>query len=167
MPLVISDASTLIHLAGIGRLALLKEIYEKIVIPAAVWAEVVEQGRGRSGAMEVEVARQAGWIEVLSPTNEPLVHLLKRDLDGGEAEAIALAIERQADLLLLDESDARKVAERYNLPKTGVIGLLIRAKRESRIASLQTELDTLRSRAGFWIAEELYQQVLRVVGEMD
>jgi len=99
--------------------------------------------------------------------NEPLVHLLKRDLDEGEAEAIALAVERQADLLLLDESDAREVAARYCLPKTGVIGLLIKAKQEGRIASLQAELDKLRSRAGFWIAEGLYQQALRAVGEVE
>jgi len=60
MPLVVSDASTLIHLAGIERLALLREMYQKIVIPAAVWTEVVEQGRGRAGAVEVEAGPSGG-----------------------------------------------------------------------------------------------------------
>lgn len=78
---------------------------------------------------------------------------------------IALAIERQANLILLDETDARQVAERYGLPKTGVIGVLIRAKREGRIASLQAELDRLRSHGGFWIAAGLYQRALQAVGE--
>lgn len=165
MPLVIGDSSTLIHLAASGRLALLREFYEKITIPAAVWKEVVEEGRGRAGAAEVEEARQGGWIEVVSPTNEPLLRLLKRDLDDGEAEVIALAVERQADLVLLDESDARRIAELYGLPRTGVVGLLIRAKREGKIQSLQVELERLRSQAGFWIEERLYQRALRAVGE--
>lgn len=167
MPLVLSDSSTLIHLAAIGRLPLLREIYQKIAIPAAVWREVVEEGKRRAGAAEVEAARKSGWIEVLLPTNEPLVHLLKRDLDEGEAEVLALAIERQADLVLLDETDARRVAERYGLRKTGVVGLLIRAKREGKIASLREELDKLQNQAGLWIAERLYLQALRAVGEVD
>jgi predicted nucleic acid-binding protein len=165
MPLVISDTSTLIHLAAIGRLALLRDLYQKITVPSAVWKEVVEGGKGRVGTVEIEAARQTGWIVMMPPTNEPLLRLLKRDLDEGESEAIALAIERQADLILLDETDARQVAERYSLPKTGVIGVLIRAKREGKIASLQAELDKLRSQGGFWIAEKLYQQALRAVGE--
>lgn len=165
MPLVISNSSTLIHLATIGRLALLKEFYGKITIPPAVWKEVVEEGKGRAGVTEVEEARQGGWIEVSSPTDELMLRLLKRDLDDGEAEVIALALEHQADLVLLDESEARRVAELYALPKTGIIGLLIRAKREEKIESLQNELDRLRSRAGFWIEERLYWQVLRSVGE--
>jgi predicted nucleic acid-binding protein len=61
MPLVLSDASTLIHLAAIGRLALLRDLYQEITIPSAVWQEVVEEDRGRAGTAEVEAARQAGW----------------------------------------------------------------------------------------------------------
>jgi uncharacterized protein len=97
MPLVISDTSTLIHLAAIGKLALLRDLYQKITVPSAVWKEVVEGGKGRVGTVEIEAARQTGWIVMMPPTNEPLLRLLKRDLDEGESEAIALAIERQAD----------------------------------------------------------------------
>ena len=108
MPTVISDSSTLIHLGGIGRLALLRELCGQIIIPPAVWREVVEEGKGRAGAAEVETAQKAGWIVLLPPTNEPLAFSLKRDLDEGEAEAIALALEHQADLILLDESEMRE-----------------------------------------------------------
>lgn len=165
MVLVISDSSTLIHLAAIDRLALLKEFYEKITIPPAVWREVVEEGKGRAGAVEVEKAHQAGWVEFMSPEDRPLLHLLRRDLGEGEAEVIALALGQQADLVLLDESEARRIAELYGLLKTGIIGVLTRAKRESRIRSLQAELDKLRHQAGFWLDEGLYHQALRVVGE--
>jgi hypothetical protein len=165
MPLVISNTSTLIHLAAIGRLDLLREFYGKITIPPAVWREVVEEGKGRAGAVEVEKARQWEWIEVVSPKDEPLLRLLRHDLDQGEAEVIALAIGHGADLVLLDESEARRITDLYGLVKTGVVGMLIRAKREGKVRSLQAELDKLRFQGRFWIDDELYHQALRVVGE--
>jgi predicted nucleic acid-binding protein len=165
MGLVISDTSTLIHLAAIGRLDLLKKFYKHITIPPAVWREVVEQGGGRAGAAEVEQARRAGWIEVVTPTDVTLLQLLQRDLDDGEAGVIALAIEQQAGLVLLDESEARRTADLYGLPKTGVLGLLIRAKQAGLIDSLKTELDRLLHQGGFWIEDRLYDQVLNAVGE--
>ena len=83
----------------------------------------------------------------------------------GEAEAIALAIERHTEVIFLDESEARRAAEIYGLRKTGVIGLLIRAKLERKVVSLREELDRLRKEAGFWISDELYPRVLHEVGE--
>lgn len=114
---------------------------------------------------KVEEARQAGWIEVVSSEDKSLLRLLRRDLDEGEAEVIALAVNQQADLVLLDESAARRIAELYGLVKTGVVGVLMRAKREGRVQSLQAELDKLRYQAGFWIEEGLYYQALHAVGE--
>jgi len=125
MGLVVSDSSTLIHLAAIDRLALLEKLFGHVTVPEAVWREVVEQGEGRAGAIEVQQAREAGWIEVIALGNTALLRLLSRDLDDGESEVIALGVERQAELVLLDESDARETADLYGLPKTGIIGLLI------------------------------------------
>lgn len=125
----------------------------------------MEEGKGRVGAVEVEKARQAGWVEIALCEDEPILRLLKRDLDEGEAEAIALAINRKADLILLDETEARSVAELYSLPKTGVIGILMRAREAGKVQSLRTELEKLREQGGFWIDEELYRQVLSAVGE--
>ena len=166
MPGAVSDASTLIHLALLGRLELMREFYDEVLIPPAVWKEVVEQGHGRAGAREVEEAARSGWLKVEAPTNELLLRLLKRDLDDGEAEAIALTVEREAEVVLLDESHARRRAGVYGLPKTGIVGLLIRAKREGKIALLRQELDRLRHDAGFWISDELYRQALKAVGEL-
>ena len=165
MPVTVSNSSTLIHLGAIGRLALLRAFYGKISVPPAVWREVVEEGKGRAGAIEVEEAREAGWIEVVSPGDASLSSLLQRDLDEGESEAIALAVERQADVVLLDESDARRAADLLGLPRTGVVGVLIRARLEGKIASLREELDRLREDAGFWIAEDLYRRALEAVEE--
>ena len=165
MALVICDSSTLIHLTSIGRLTLLRTFYEGVTITPAVWREVVEQGAGRAGAREVAEASQAGWIRIVAPTDELLVRLLERDLDAGESEVIALALEKQADLILLDESEARRIADRYGLAKTGVIGLLTRARREGLVDSLQAELDRLQSLGGFWIEDRLYHRVLANMGE--
>ena len=121
----ISDFSTLIHLAGIGRLELLKEFYERMLITPAVWKEVVEGGKERLGASEVKEANSSGWIEVIAPSNESVVRLLERELHKGEAEAIALGIEKRPEIILLDELEARRVADVQGLHKTGVIPYLI------------------------------------------
>lgn len=78
---------------------------------------------------------------------------------------IAIAIEQEADLVLLDETDARAIADLYKLSKTGVIGLLIRAKQQGYIELLKPELDKLLHHGGFWIEESLYHKVLKSVGE--
>lgn len=164
MPLVIADSSVLIHLARIGRLALLHDICARLTVPPAVWREVVEQGQGRAGARELEQARDAGWIEIAAPKDDALVRLLGRDLDDGESAVIALAVERQADLVLMDESEARRIADLYGLAKTGVIGILMRARRRGALDSLRAELDKLQE-AGFRIAPDLYRQALAAFGE--
>jgi len=165
MPAAISDSSTLIHLAALGRLVLLREYYTEVLIPPAVWKEVVEEGRGRPGAREVEEAARAGWLKVIAAAEEPLVRLLKRELQDGEAEALALAVERQVEIVLLDESEARRAAAMYGLRKTGVVGILIRARLDGKVSSLRQELDRLHQDAGFWISEDLYRQALEAVGE--
>lgn len=165
MPEAISDSSTLIHIARIGRMGVLKNFYDLILITPGVWKEVVEEGRGRSGALEVKEAYNSGWIEVMAPANKSVVQLLERELHKGEAETIALAIEQDSDIVFLDESEARKVAKLYGLRITGIIGILIRAKFEGKIASLRDELDKLRNEAGFWIDDELYLRALQSIAE--
>jgi predicted nucleic acid-binding protein len=78
---------------------------------------------------------------------------------------IALAVELTASLVLLDETEARRVASLYGLSKTGAIGALIRARLEGKLETLRPELDKLRTEAGFWIEEKLYHQALSAVGE--
>jgi len=154
----------LIHLAKIERLHLLRDFYGKVVITRAVWREVVEEGKDREDARLIKEAVEAGWIAVDSPANEPLVKILERHLHPGEAETIALAVERSA-LVLLDESEGRRVADIYGLRKTGVVGILLKAKLKGAIPSLKKELDALRHRAGFWISDELYSKALKFAGE--
>jgi len=125
----------------------------------------VIEGKGRAGAQEVRVAKNAGWIQTLDVVDQPLLKILKSELDNGESEAITLALEMKAELLLIDETEGRRIAALYGLPKTGVVGILMRAKMEGRIKSLQKELDALRQGGGFWIAEALYRKALEIVNE--
>ena len=159
MPQAVSNSSPLIHLSAIGRLNLLRR-FSTICIPPAVWHEVVVEGGTRPGAAEIRQARDSGWISVREPVNTDLVHLLEQDLHAGEAESIVLAIETKPDVLLLDEAEARRIAGLYNIPVTGIIGLLMQGKKEGHVVSMQEEMDLLRDQGGFWIHDALYERIL-------
>jgi uncharacterized protein len=161
---VVSNASPLINLARVGQLDLLPRFFGHLIIPEAVWDEVVIEGQGQPGADEV---RRAQWIKRSTVANRELVHLLRQDLDAGEAEAIALAIEINADWLVMDERLGRETARHFGLHCVGLIGLLSAAKRRGDILALHPLLDQLRDVAGFHISSVLYQQVLRDAGELD
>ena len=135
---------------------------EGVVVPKAVWVEVVEEGRGQPGAEEVSSSE---WISVREVEDERLVSLLERELDMGESEAIVLAKELGAGLVLLDEKAARKVSKRLDLPVLGTVGLLIWAKRAGLVSSLKEELDTLQGKGKFRISAAVYNEAINVVGE--
>ncbi len=160
---VVSNASPLINLARIGQLALLPRLFGRLLLPQAVWQEVVEDGRGQPGAEEI---RRAVWIERATVSNQQLVHSLRQDLDSGEAEAIALAIEIQADWLLMDERLGRETAQYFGLRYIGLVGILSAAKQRGDLKALRPLLDRLRDVAGFRVSSALYQQVLRDAGEL-
>lgn len=163
MPIVISNASQIINLAIIGRLNLLKTIWGKIYVPEAVWKEVVIDGEDKAEVAEI---KKADWISVEKVEDRNLTLLLMQNLDKGEAEAIALAIEKNADIILLDETDAREVADIYRIEKTGVLGILLLAKLKNEIPNLKQEIEKLKTMADFWLKESLIQNVLREAGEI-
>lgn len=159
---VVSNTSPIINLAAINHLDVLRQVFGTIVIPQAVYHEIVVVGSGQPGADEV---REANWIQVHAITNQPLITVLTLSLDQGEAEAIALAVEIQADLVLLDERMGRSVASHFGLKCIGLLGILIEAKRTGVLPAVKPVLDDLRSKAGFWVSPALYDQVLQTVDE--
>ena len=104
---VVSNSGPLISLAAIGRLDLLQAVFGKIIIPQAVYDEVVVHAAGEPGSREVSAA---GWIEIVRVRDRLAVDLLREVLDAGESEAIVLARELSARWALLDDASARRKA---------------------------------------------------------
>lgn len=160
--IVVSNTTPLINFAWLGRFDLLHDLYQRIFIPDAVWEETVVKGRGRPGTSEVA---ETPWIERLKVTNSDLVIALRQDLDAGEAEAIALAVEQKAGLLIMDERLGRQTAEQFGIRCVGTIGVLISAKRKGSITHITPYLDALRRDAGFYISDSLYRRILVDINE--
>jgi predicted nucleic acid-binding protein len=160
---IVSNASPLIHLARIGQLDLLHQLYGELVVPEAVWHEVVVEGAGQPGADEVQTA---AWIKQQAVSNSQLVRVLQQELDAGEAEAIALAVEMKAELLLMDERMGRETAQHLGLRYVGLIGVLIEAKHKGLLSVIKPSLDTLRNVTGFRVSNALYERGLQDEGEV-
>ncbi len=160
--IVVSNTSPLTNLAAIGRFDLLRQLYGEIHIPEAVIQELSSQGQQWPGYHETV---QSDWIRQHPVKNTSLVRALQRDLDAGESAAIALAIEQSAGLLLMDEREGRHQAKRFGLKVLGVIGVLLEAKAQQKIAQIQPELDALRQKAGFYLSQGIYEMALHLAGE--
>ena len=105
-----------------------------MTLPEAVWNEVVVEGQGQPGA---EPIRDASWIKTQAASNRDLVRALRQDLDPGEAEALALAVESDAPLLIMDEQQGRARAEQFEVPCIGVIGVFIEANDRGHVQAVQ------------------------------
>ncbi len=162
MPPVVSNSSPLIHLAKIGQLELLKSFFGNLLVPHAVWQECT--ATTGSGRPEIDLIRNSSsWIQTVK-VHDRIVTLLRHDIDLGEAEAIALALERGASLLLLDDADAREKARLYRIPVTGTLGILLRARKEGLILSLRKTLQELAV-SGFWLNPVLTESLIVAAGE--
>ena len=104
-------------------------------------------------------------MRIQEVSDQSLVRVLRRDLDNGEAAAIALAMQVKAEWILLDEKEGRKIAKTLGLKVAGILGILLRAQHEGRLPSFQTVMDQLRDVAGFHIGAELYSDLMRESSE--
>jgi uncharacterized protein len=160
--IVVSNSSPLISLAAIGRIEVLRELYGVITIPRAVYNEVAAQDPRRPGAVEV---RSYDWISCKEITNPSVATALEGKLDRGEAEAIALALDLPAELLLMDERLGRVEAARFGLRFVGTLGVLIEAKTRGHLREIKPVLEDLETKAGFHMSEALRARVLREAAE--
>ena len=161
--IVVSDTSPILNLARIGRLELLASLYKQVLIPPAVFEELTVS---RDAALPMIDVACVSWITLEIPKDQERVQALCVALDAGEAEAIVLAVERQAELLLVDERRGRRVAEALGLRITGLLGVLADAKRAALIPSIKPVLDDLIQNAKFWIGPDLYREVLAELDEL-
>jgi uncharacterized protein len=138
--IVVSDTSAVLNLARIWRLELLRLLYQQVLIPSAVSLELSDSRNDLPPAVDLA---SMPWLIIASATDRNRVQELREELDAGEAEAIVLAIERRADILLVDERRARKTATAAGLAVTGLIGVVARAKRDGLIDLAKPVLDEL------------------------
>ena len=160
--IVVSDTSPILNLARIGRLELLPQLYRQVLIPSAVFAELNVSERDPTPVID-PVSRP--WLIVAIAEDRNRVQELRKNLDAGEAEAIVLAIERRADLLLVDERRGRSTARAAGIAVTGLLGVVAKAKQAGLIDLAKPVLDDLIQTARFWIGPGLYKEVLEQLGE--
>jgi len=163
MPAV-SNTSPLFNLAAIDQLSLLHHAFDQILIPDAVLHEL-EPVREYPGVQAIHEAIAQGWIVVRTPHDVSRIRILEQDLGRGEAAAIALALELGLPRILIDERDGSRMAEQSGLEPVGVLGVLLRAKREGHLESVKELMMALRDEVGFYIHQSLFQKVLHLAGE--
>lgn len=157
---IVGDSSPLIALAIIGQLELLAKLYSQVIIPEKVWEEITIHGAGLAGAAAIS---QLDWLIIQKPASE-LIKPLSILLDAGEAEAIALAMSLPDSTVLLDDAQARRVAERFGVNRIGTLGILRRAKKAGLITAIKPYTVQLQA-SGIYMRQNLIDAVLRDVGE--
>ncbi|MFP4222246.1 MAG: DUF3368 domain-containing protein [Phormidium sp.] len=162
--IVVSDTSPLSGLAIVGYLGVLEQLYGQVLIPSGVMQELQ---RGGEDDPRITDVLGLDWIEVRQATNQQLVQVLQTEhhLDRGESEAIALALDVNAEELLIDERLGRRKAMDLGLSITGLLGILLVAKRRGLITQIRPIMDRLILDANFRIGANLYREVLVAAGE--
>lgn len=147
---IISDTSCLIVLTNIGQIDLLRITYGTVTTTFEVASEFGEP--------------LPDWIELSSPVETSRQKLLERQLDRGEASAIALALETPGSTIILDDQKARRVAEKLGLEITGTLGVIVRAKLNGTIPSIRP-LVTKIQETEFRLTQEVVNQAFQEAGE--
>lgn len=146
--IVIADTSCFIFLDKIGETGLLKSLFKSVVTTSVVAAE-----------FGTELPE---WVDVRNVLNIHFQTIL--DVDPGEASAIALAMESEPSLLILDDNKARKTAQRLNLNYTGTLGIFLKAKQAGIIPSVKSVLEKVQQ-TNFRYSHHVFQEILLLAGE--
>jgi predicted nucleic acid-binding protein len=162
--LAVSNTSPISNLASIGRLGLLKSQFSELWIPDAVAEELAAHPDPVAQAT-IQNAIRTQWIKIRTPRDTGLLRLLLLQLHRGEAEAIALATDLHAEIVLIDEQEGRQLASKTGLVVTGVLGVLLRAKSNGKIAAIKPEMALLRHKAHFFVSLALEAKILSAAGE--
>mgnify|MGYP003680971013 CR=1 FL=1 len=156
---VVCDTSSISNLLQIGLVSILHTLYGRVLITPAV------QGELRAFSDHGEQIDQFSWINVRAPENREMLAQLLEILDLGESESIIVAIESNANYLIIDEYKGRKIAELYGVKISGILGVLIQAKKQGLISSVQENIKKLVE-IGFRLDKSLVERVLKSLGEV-
>ena len=159
---VVADSGPIIHLSQVGLLELLPSLFKRVLVPSKVYQEVVIDGAGLPGALELKAAI---WVQVTETTINPKYSILLHSLDAGEVAAISLASNTPESRLLIDDQAGRHIAQQLKIPVVGTLGILLAAKRKGLVGEIAPVLAQLQ-KCDFWLSKGIVQRVLEEAGEV-
>ena len=139
----------------------MKELYGEIIIPEAVYEELSVK---EESICKKAVDRSVDWIRVENVKNQMAKTMYKTQLHDGEVEVMILSKEIAADIVIIDDANAKKHAKYLGLPVTGTLGVLIKAKQEGYVNELRPILSQMVEE-GIYISQSLIDMCLKQVGE--
>jgi uncharacterized protein len=159
----ISNSSPLIHLSRLGKLAYARRVFSSVTMPPAVRRETIEAGKsdGYTDALNLEKLEKEGWLKTagLSRSSRALAAELADVVGTGEAEGIALAVEKK-ERLFMDDLRGRRAAEFYGVETTTTLGIIL----ELLVARALTASDYQRNVKAYgsqgWISGDVIQEFI-------
>lgn len=160
---IVSDTGPIIGLAKIGKIILLKNIADEVIIPPMVYKELF--GKIGPESNEIDQALNTFIMVKRDMAVEEAVKIELAGLGEGEKQAIGLASRLDNDvILLLDDRAGREVAARLNIFTTGLIGLLLLAKEKGFVESVGRLIKELRNN-GYWLSDDIMKTAIKLAGE--
>ncbi len=158
-PVVVSDTSPIQYLHQVGHLHVLSVLFRQVIVPPAVVAEIAE---GVRQGIDLPDLAKLPWLIQRPPASQPTFPG-SADLDAGEREAIALALELHCRILI-DERAGREVARVLGISRTGTLGVLISAKKAGLVPMVTPLIDRIVQR-GYRLNDTIRADALRLAGE--
>lgn len=159
------NTSPIIGLISIGRLSLLWELFDEVILPEAVYKELcADSSTHQDEINEIKECIAKGHLKIYKVKNASIVKSMYGKLHFGELEVIVSAKELGLQSAIIDEKAARKMASEFLIDTIGILGILLLAKQKNLIDCVKPDIDKLRMN-GYRIADELYYQLLDKAGE--
>ncbi len=159
----VSNSSPLIHLARLGKLGYAREVFSSVTIPPAVRSETIEKGKldGYSDAVTLERLESDGWLKTsqLLPRSRRLAIELSDVVGIGEAEAIALALEKK-ERLFMDDLKGRRTAELFRIETTSTLALLLELLAFRALSQIDYIKNVKTYGSQGWISGDIIQEFI-------
>jgi predicted nucleic acid-binding protein len=156
---IVINASPLILLYNSDLSFLLPELFEEVMVPEAVWREIVDTSNNDKAA---RLAPQSQWLNIVTVT--AIADILRWDLGAGETEVLSFASTDRDYIPVLDDGAAKKCATAFGIPTLGTGSILILAKEKELIDSVTNAMNKLRN-AGMWVSDSVVELIKRKAGE--
>jgi uncharacterized protein len=160
----VSNSSPLIHLSRLGKLGYAKQVFAFIMIPPAVRSETIEKGKseGYADALVLEKLEKDGWLRTikLSRKSSRIARELSQVVGLGEAEAVALALEKK-ERLFMDDLKGRRTAELYRIETTTTLGIIFELLVKQAVEKSDYTRNVKNYAERGWISGDVVQEFIQ------